>query len=239
MSSGDRDLGTIASVVIPCLLLCGLYSLLLIGFQSHAASAIGVLVALIVLPLVQFARPLLGAMGCAGIWFLMVQWRRFSFKHMLALPVFVIALFGSSIYTDFEYIKYLNKGNISIDSFFHIAIAAMYKNYGVVSLGLDGLVPISYHTLSHKVMAGVSVLSQADVMATYARMYFVLGPALLVFVLAALAIRIQPRQTYDNALLNISILMLAVRCLPVFKEFGFWDSYFSSESYLLGAYQFS
>lgn len=234
VSSGDQGAGAVASVVFPCFLLCGFYAFLLIGLQSHAAAAIGVLLTLIVLPLAQFARPLLGVMGCAGIGYLMLQWRCFGLKNMLALPVFVIALFGSSIYSDFEYIKYLNKGNISIDSFFHIAIAAMYKNYGIVSLGLDGLVSISYHTLSHKVMAGISVLSQVDVMATYARLYFVLGPALLVFVLAALSIRIQPRQTFDNALLNISVLMLAVRCLPVFKEFGFWDSYFSSESYLLG-----
>jgi hypothetical protein len=234
LSSGNRDAGAIASVAIPCLLLCGLYSFFFIGLQSHAASAIGVLVALMVLPLAQFVRPVLGVLGCAGMWYLIVQWRRINLKNMLALPVFAIALFGSSIHSDFEYIKYLNKGNISIDSFFHIAIAAMYKNYGVASLGLDGLVPISYHTLSHKVLAGISVLSQENVMATYARLYFVLGPALLVFMLAALAIRIQPRQTFDNALLNVSVLMLAVRCLPVFKEFGFWDSYFSSESYLLG-----
>lgn len=234
VSSGDRDFETIACVIATCILLCGVYAVLLSILNSHAVAAIYIVGALVLLPLMDFLRYPLMMIGIVGFVLLVRSWRELDLSYLLALPLVVIAIFGSSIHTDFEYQKYLNGGSLSIDSLFHTAVAAMYKNYGIASVGLDGLAPISYHTLSHKIMAGISVLSGVSVMATYGRLYFVLGPVLLIFALAGLATQARPLQTFSNALLSVVALMLAIICLPFFKEFAFWDSYMTSESYLVG-----
>ena len=233
LTSGDRGPGVVASVVMSCLLLAGLYALVQFALRHHALSALAVALLLACLPLAKFLRYPIALLGLAGLCLLLSQWRRFEMKGLLALPLLVVAVFGSTVYVDFEYEKYLKTGDLSLDSLFHSAIAAMYKNYGVPSTGMDGLVPIGYHTLSHKIMAGLSVFSGLDVLSTYAHLFFVLGPMLLAFSLAGLAVQFNRELPFHSALVAIALMILAVITLPVFRQVGFWDSFLTSESYLM------
>ena len=231
-TSGDLGYRLISSVVISVLLLGGLYTFIYVGFRYHSLTALILALLLAGLPLTKFLLYPIALASLIGLWLLMSQWRRFEIKNLLALPLILVVVFGSTIYIDFEFERKLSTGNLNLDSLFHVAIAAMYKNYGIPSTGMDGVVAISYHTLSHKIMAGLSVFSGLDTLSTYAHLFFLLGPLLLVFSLAGLAIQLNHKVSLLSALLTIAVFMLAVISLPVFNSVGFWDSYLTSESYL-------
>jgi hypothetical protein len=71
-------------------------------------------------------------------------------------PILLMALTGTAVvlgfsgaYTSFDMIRRLQSGLVHQDTLYHASIAAMVKNYGVVSTGLNGLVETPYHALSH------------------------------------------------------------------------------------------
>jgi hypothetical protein len=232
ITSGNLGFSLVSSVFITILMLGGLYTIIYIALPYHSLTALITAFVLAILPLTKFLHYPIALTSLAGLFLLMSKWRQFEIKNFLALPLMLAVVFGSTIYIDFEYARKLSTGNLNLDSLFHVAIAAMYKNYGIPSTGLDGLVAISYHTLSHKIMAGLSVLSGLDTMSTYAHLFFLLGPFLLVFSLAGLAVQLNNKVSILSALITVAGLMLAVITLPVFSNVGFWDSYLTSESYL-------
>lgn len=234
LTSGDNGPKVMVTVLGSCMLLAGVYAIARVVLGHHALAGLIVALLLAGLPMAQFLRYPVALVGCVGLVLLVSEWRRFDLRGLLALPLLLVVVFGSTIYADFAYEKYLSGGRLNIDSLFHAAIAAMYKNYGVPSIGLDGLVPIGYHTLSHKIMAGLSVLSGLDVLSTYGHLFFVLAPMVLAFSLAGLALRINREMQFRSALLNVALLLLVVIIMPVFRQVGFGDSYFTSESYLMG-----
>jgi len=61
----------------------------------------------------------------------------------------------------------LPTGGVHRDAPYHAGIAAMIKNYGVVSTGLHGLVETPYHIFSHALAAGLSLLSGRRVLEVY------------------------------------------------------------------------
>lgn len=224
---------TMARVLLTCGVLVGLYALLVRVFRNAGVAALVMIVLLACLPLVPVLRYplyLLGALGGAVL-----------FRHgwlprgasLYALPLLLVVILGSGIYIDFQYESQLAAGALNVDSFFHAAIAAMYGRYGVASLGLDGLVPIAYHTLSHRMLAGVSALGGLEALETYAYVFIGMGPALLAFSLAGLACRLDRQLPFGRALLVIVLLFLASIAVPVFGISALWDSYLVSESYLV------
>jgi hypothetical protein len=48
--------------------------------------------------------------------------------------------------------------NPAIDTFFHASLINGLTNYGTVSIGLDGLVPLPYHALTHLLLAALAEL---------------------------------------------------------------------------------
>ncbi|QKI75529.1 hypothetical protein [Achromobacter xylosoxidans] len=214
------------------LLLIGYYAFLLSCVRRHAPVAIICVVTLVALPFVPYLRFMLYAVGGWGFGTLWRQKRSFDGWGCLALPpVYLIAL--AHVFMGFEYSTSLTLGLINRDSLFHTAISGMYQLYGVASVGLDGLVPISYHTLSHKLLAGLGIVSGLDALASYAQFYFLLGPLLLVFSLAGLAKQFRPDMPFSQALIAISLLCLLLAATPAFSAAAFWPSFVESESFLV------
>ncbi|WP_416049402.1 hypothetical protein [Cupriavidus basilensis] len=223
----------VARVVLNCAALVGLYFLLILAVRQAGAAALAIVVLLIALPfmpLVRYPLYLLGAIGCV------ILFRRgwlVGARDLLALPVLLVTVLGSGVYIDYQYKSALLSGGLTLDSYFHAAIAAMYGHYGTASLGLNGLVPIGYHTLSHKIFAGLATLSGFEALASYAYFFIVMGPLLLAFALAGLACQLNRDLPFSRALLTIALLFLASITVPVFSLSAMWDSYLASESYLI------
>jgi hypothetical protein len=156
---------------------------------------------------------------------------QYSWCYILLL--FPLLVLGTDAYTGFQYKEMLAAGEMHKDTLFHSAIAAMYKNYGVTSVGLDGLVPVQYHTLSHKIIAGISLVSGLSIIATYNQLVVSMGPALLVFGLVSMVRIINPNIVMKNALIGVLLLLLAIRVFPPFGWAALFQSHFVSESYLV------
>lgn len=120
-------------------------------------------------------------------------------------------------------------GNIHPDTLFHAAIASMIAEYGAVSTGLDGFVPLSYHILSH-VWLGL-LAKAAGLTAIYG--YFlgvqVIGVPLLFFTLslATLACLDSPQSVGTVPIIVVPLALILL------VGIGSWNSYLLSESYIL------
>ena len=119
-----------------------------------------------------------------------IRFLRLSRKQWF--QVLLMALIGSAsilgvvdAYTSFDMIPRLHAGSVTQDTLFHASIAAMIKNYGVVSTGLHGLIETPYHAFSHYLMATISFLSGISVIETYGVASWVLFAPLLIFCVAA------------------------------------------------------
>ncbi len=116
------------------------------------------------------------------------------------------------------------------DTLYHAAISGILHNTGVVSIGLDGLVPLSYHVLSHRLLGSFVAWSGSDYLSGHYLFFYIVGlPLLFALLLEAIA-SLRASGWFPLTPLNGTILFL---CWPiVFSAFNF-ASYFSSESYLL------
>lgn len=148
----------------------------------------------------------------------------------IAISIFVTGLFQ---YTSFDMMALAHLGTIHNDTIFHASIAAMIKNYGSVSTGLNGLVETPYHVLSHTVVAGFSRLSGESTLQIYGfiNKLFFMPLFILSILFSALNINSNGRYHADNLVL-ISILLNIFLCIFLYK-WAFWDSYTLSESYIL------
>lgn len=236
MAFNAMGLSDFARIMFTSATLIGMFSFFLKISKYYYISVlavIGCLVGLPFLPYLSYAIYLVGALGWAVL--IRHEWK-FDKSKLLFLPLLFVAIFGSGMYGNFQYQNSLaitKGGAINFDTLFHAAIAAMYGHYGVASVGLDGLVPITYHTLSHKIFAGVATLSGFEALAVYSYVFFAMGPLLLTFSLAGLACQLNSKLNFHQALLGMALLLLAIVSVPVFSFAALWDSYFISESYLL------
>lgn len=154
--------------------------------------------------------------------------------------VLMMALFGTAsilgvndAYTSFDMIPRLHAGSVTQDTLFHASIAAMIKNYGIVSTGLHGLVETPYHAFSHFLMASISFLSGVSVIETYGVVSWVLFAPLLIFCVVACCAMIDRSQNLALPLVwGFATLLLTI--LPYFfNKWAVWDSFYVSESYLV------
>jgi hypothetical protein len=121
-------------------------------------------------------------------------------------------------------------GLLNRDTSFHTAIAHMIQNFGVASLGMDGLLPIAYHTGSHWWFAALGLATGNEPLIVYpAGIVVVAVPALVMAVsFAAYAIS-RGTLTAAGVLIRVLLLLLAVDAVS-----HNWTSYYISESYTLG-----
>jgi len=122
------------------------------------------------------------------------------------------------------------------DPLFHSAIAAMIKNYGVSSVGLDGLVTLNYHVFSHILVAAMSFGTGLPVVTSYGALRLIMWEPLLLLTIVAAAETIRPSVNARGFFSRIVVLFIAfhaVRFWPIFRQFALWDSYATSYSYTI------
>lgn len=160
-------------------------------------------------------------------------------RHEFAL-VLAMATVGTATivltpyhYTSFDIISRSHMGYIRLDTLYHASISAMIKNYGVVSTGLNGLVATPYHALSHALFAAISVISASPVVQVYGVAPWVLFAPLLIFAATACCKMEAGHEDTNAAGVWIVVCVLLAFAPAVFGRWGLWDSYFTSESYLV------
>jgi hypothetical protein len=109
----------------------------------------------------------------------------------------------------------------------------MIKNYGVASDGLNGLMPIQYHTLSHALFACISSLSGTGVIDVYGVANWVFFAPLLIFSVSALCCMLDKNEQLSLPWIWCVVCLLLVVMPFLFGRWALWDSYFVSESYLV------
>jgi hypothetical protein len=194
--------------------------------------------------LVSFARSdwvsamLQAVMVIAGIYTL--QHLRGTIRHLpqCVLPAGVagiVILACERSYTSFDMMARIHAGDVEQDTLFHASIAAMIKNYGVVSTGLHGLVETTYHVLSHVLMAATSRLSGVSVIEVYGVANWVLFAPLLILCLTTMASLLgHDDESWPALPWSLAALMLAATPY-LLSRWQSWDSLFVfvSESYLV------
>ena len=121
-------------------------------------------------------------------------------------------------------------GQQNRDPLFQAAISNMLASHGTASVGMDGLVPISYHVLSHRLLGAISQWTCTGALSsTYLLVYVVTLPLLFTFLLEAV-FAFRPRAWAPVGMLTGSVLFL---CWPFALSMFQTSAYFSSESYIL------
>lgn len=136
----------------------------------------------------------------------------------------------------FDIYQRIITGNISIDHYFHSAIASMIKTYGIASTGINGLMPIPYHTFSHSIFANLSLLSNIKVIEVYGIAATLLFSPLLVFCFAASCSTISEDEGKKiNPLINWIFFCVILIIYPLlFSNIAAgWNQYLTSDSYLI------
>lgn len=136
----------------------------------------------------------------------------------------------------FDVYQRIITGNISIDHYFHSAIASMIKTYGIASTGINGLMPIPYHTFSHSIFANLSLLSNIKVIEVYGIASTLLFSPLLVFCFAASCSTInEGEEKKINPIINWIFFCIILIIYPLlFSNIAAgWNQYFTSDSYLI------
>lgn len=159
-----------------------------------------------------------------------IAWRRVF--PAAALTVLLV-LGCRTAYTSFDMAARAAAGTLHQDTAFHASIAAMLKNYGVVSTGLNGLVETPYHYLSHALMAGISVLSGVSVIEVYGSANWIFFAPVLVLSLVVLCRSVDRTAAPDPARLWVLVVAALGLLSFLLEPWALWDSFFSSESYLV------
>lgn len=158
---------------------------------------------------------------------------------LMALLCAAVALGNSTVYTSFDMLQRLQAGAVHHDTLFHASIAAMVKQYGVVSTGLNGLVDTPYHAFSHQLFAAISLLTGTPVLEVYGVAPAMLFIPVLVFSVVHGSLALSQRPA-ENAPLIWGIVCGLFVVIPLALQFwAFWDSYLVSESYLIALGLFS
>jgi hypothetical protein len=116
-----------------------------------------------------------------------------------------------------------------LDTIFHAAIASMILFHGVASTGLDGLVPIKYHVLSHFWIGTSSVWIGASVIEAYSLISTVVQVPLVLFAVTVASTEEQSSKAPSGSF---------AWCIPLVfvgaLELHSWGVHLVSESYMLG-----
>ncbi len=114
------------------------------------------------------------------------------------------------------------------DTIFHAALANMILHHGEVSLGVDGLVPVSYHVLSHRAIGIFGWLTGAPMLTAYSlALEAIILPVLnYSFLLVVLAYVSQSIESNKRLIISVTTLAL-LYFLSAFDA----DSFLASESH--------
>ncbi|MGE0483634.1 MAG: hypothetical protein AB7Q81_05815 [Gammaproteobacteria bacterium] len=239
-----------APIVGPSVVLA-LYSFVVSSGAASLAQrppAVGFLVSLVLM----FGIPIVGLAGgpTVGIGLLLaaalvmaMTWARSAATLSVGVTVVAVAfglVAGVAYFLVFNGIAYTGvlapetaaAGVQNGDPLFHAAIASMIRGYGAVSTGLDGLVPIRYHALSHLWVGALAELAGIPVTLAYGIVPPIVGIPLLVFYLQTATAHVVGTVAARRCAVAVLLLAGPLAWLSV-VDLRDWMSYLVSESYLL------
>jgi len=128
-------------------------------------------------------------------------------------------------------------GLVNKDTLFHIDIAAMFKNYQVISHGMHGLGLLQYHFGSHIFIAGASNITGLSIFDSYSYFYVFFCVPLLLISILSFAEELRPSTSVYFLFGRTVAFALVLLGTGIFKSgslldnFAVWPSFFISESY--------
>jgi hypothetical protein len=227
----------------------GKVTLVCLGFIAVAYSLsrvcghplIGVLLTMVAAWGFTYARqgwlvPVVWVVGAAAagycVWHIRVKPRTLVLMLLAAAITAVMSMGCPKNFTTFDMIPRLNAGYVHMDTLYHAAMAAMIKNYGVTSSGLQGLVETPYHSFSHSLFAAISTISNVSVIEVYGVVPWVLFAPMLIFGVAACVAAVDRSSSIAVPLVWGGSAALMV-LLPATFEIWRWESFLPSESQTL------
>jgi hypothetical protein len=211
--------------------------------RGPIASYAATILVLMVLPLIGWAAPLryVPDVVCIAVWvFGLIETR----DRLRGAPLWYGAAAMTGVPLGVIYCVIVNGMNVAsflspelvtlelqrADNLYHTALAALITKFGVISTGLDGLVPVKYHILSH-VWFGLLArwLDVSAVTIYFVNVQIVALP--LLFFAFAVAVCTYWTRTSSNKVAPLAILV-PLALLAIVDAYD-WYSYLISESYLV------
>lgn len=160
-----------------------------------------------------------------------------TFDNFLASATCAVGILATKyIPTSFDMLNRAHSGYINQDTYFHVAISSILKTYQVISTGISGLNPISYHAFSHHLYAAISSISKTSVLEVYGVATWVLfAPLLMYGVVGAFVVIAQYKVERKTIALYWAVTgaILSLYPLTFYEKFATWNNYYTSESYLV------
>ncbi|PLQ01527.1 hypothetical protein [Cupriavidus pauculus] len=138
----------------------------------------------------------------------------------------------------------IQSGTVHVDLLFQSAVANMLSNYGVGSLGVDGLQPFPYHFGSHRAMIVMYELLGLDPLRFYSVVFPLIFVPVFVCVMFFFANALRTWLLQTDAAKNdwrnqnpgwfwagLSVFFIGVIPIAERRELGVWDNVFHSESF--------
>lgn len=129
-------------------------------------------------------------------------------------------------------------GQQNKDTLFHASITGFLSQYGVASAGFDGVSPLSYHILTHRLIAALTEWTSVVPLNAYALFLPILGAPLLIthlfWTYALISSGQRGNTTMSVALVEIMVLVLFCAEIGI-KSFWVSETYIVSLWALLGA----
>jgi hypothetical protein len=159
-----------------------------------------------------------------------ILFKRWGEAFLPAVVAACTVLMGSHYY-DFALKERFEGLGFHQDTLFHAAITTMLKTYNVSSTGLNGLEPIDYHILVHRITAAFSILTEIPVWVSFPLVnLLIIGPG-LVCALAFCIMKISSNKITIQASMLLAGVLLSIDKLLNLKSVANWDHIFCSESY--------
>ena len=194
-----------------------------------------ILVSVGFMPLIPWGQDVLFILAALSSFVALRRIPRFSIKpfvHILLIAGIIALYFFVSvnerhyvgIYTPEEALL----GLVVHDVSFHTALSGMINNFGVASLGIDGLEPIKYHFGSHLWLAAFSAITNVSTLYSYTVFISIfLAPALITaLMISGFAFSKAPGSFLTHVIVSFLLVMVC-------DALGY-NSYFISESYGMG-----
>ena len=214
---------------------------LLIGakpLKSHAAALLVTFLGIVLLAQLPFSSLIFLGVS-SGLIYAAARYKLLAISGVkvtallaiLALSsLYAIVIFESAARIDPFSDEKIRQFALNPDSLFHISMATMFKNYDMVSTGMNGLPVVHYHFFSHILYGSSATVLNIAPNQVYSYCNWIAFSPLLVTTLLR-AVNAAFNQTKYGFLLS-NILVLGG---PFSKLFDFqWNSHWISESYLIG-----
>lgn len=119
--------------------------------------------------------------------------------------------------------EYARLGWYSSSAYFHAGIGEIFKQNSVISVGIDGLDPLFYHTFSHIWFSQISSMVNSNLFESYAFAFQIIVLPMLLFGLIVIAKNLRT----DKVIPNFGVFLCLLAVLVYFSR----PTLFESESY--------